>query len=63
MRKVLSGIYKDGKNYLVCRWFCFLGMQDRKQKNIDDAQLSGAAMDRVLERVQVRINRNIMRAI
>jgi len=58
--KIMGGIVLDGKTYVVERFFCFLGIQARKQRSIEDAQASLRAIDRVLVSVQSRINKDIM---
>lgn len=58
--KVMDGIIKDGKNYIAQRYFCLLGIQARKRKNLRDAQASLTAIDNVQAIVQSRINKKLM---
>ena len=58
--KVMVGIGYDGGHYIAERFFLGPGVQARRHKSIEEAEVSSKAIDRVLERVQARINQRIM---
>lgn len=59
-RKVMHGIVTDSGNLIASRYFLGLGIQARRNNSIEEAELSLKAIDRVLERVQSRVNNKIV---